>query len=108
PDLPLIRMPTPPMPQVANQVEQDIELAIATPATPTAPSDIQQIVVHGPQLDVTRIGDDTIGLEHTPPEPLMGLESTRLEEESESPRRSPGGSLLGLEVTSLDTDESSF
>jgi len=48
----------------ADSVEQDVHLELLEAGTDP---DIQQIVVHGPELDVTRVGDDTIGLEHTPP-----------------------------------------
>jgi len=60
------------------------------------------------ELDVTRVGDDTIGLEHTPPEPLLGLEMTQLDDDGDFPRESPSGSLAGLEFTSLGGDESAF
>jgi tetratricopeptide (TPR) repeat protein len=90
----------------ADSVEQDVHLELLEAGTDP---DIQQIVVHGPELDVTRVGDDTIGLEHTPSEPLLGLEPTRLEDDGSVPRRSsPVGSLLGLEQTSLDGEASAY
>jgi tetratricopeptide (TPR) repeat protein len=86
-------------------VEQDVHLELTQGGTD---SEIKQIIVHGPELDVSRVGDDTIGLEHTPPEPLLGLELTRLEDDGGTPRRSPGGSLLGLELTALDSDDAAY
>src|SRR5215207_9337420 len=54
---------TPPIAPIIEPVERDPEVTIDA-STPG--SQIQQIVVRGPELDVTRIGDNTIGLEHTP------------------------------------------
>jgi tetratricopeptide (TPR) repeat protein len=118
-DLPMYRPPTPPRNQVgqigrveqAHKVEeverldQHVDLQVTEGGTD---SEIQQIIVHGPELDVTRVGDDTIGLEHTPPEPLLGLELTRLDDDGGATRQSPGGSLLGLEVTALDSDNAAY
>ena len=102
------RAPKPPTPSaVVDPVEQDVDLILTETARDP---EIQQIIVHGPELDVSRIGDDTIGLEHTPPEPLLGLEMTRLDDDTDSPhgsmRGSPSGSLTGLEFTALDGDDS--
>ncbi len=96
------RMPTP---SAANPVEQDVDLILTETARDP---EIEQIIVHGPQLDVTRVGDDTIGLEHTPPEPLLGLQMTQLDDDGDLPRESPSGSLAGLEFTSLGGDESAL
>ena len=100
------RAPKPPTPSaVVDPVEQDVDLILTETARDP---EIQQIIVHGPELDVSRIGDDTIGLEHTPPEPLLGLEMTRLDDDGASPRGSPSGSLTGLEFTALGGDDSAF
>jgi tetratricopeptide (TPR) repeat protein len=99
------RPATPPVVRSVEHLDQEIDLVLHDS---TSEASIEQIVVHGPQLDVTRVGDDTIGLEHTPAEPLMGLELTRLGDDGGSARRSPGGSLLGLELTSLDSDDAIF
>jgi tetratricopeptide (TPR) repeat protein len=88
-----------------DPVEQDVHLTLNETARD---SDIEQIIVRGPELDVTRVGDDTIGLEHTPPEPLLGLELTQLDDESQSPRQSPGGSLMWLEFTSLGGEDNPY
>jgi tetratricopeptide (TPR) repeat protein len=102
---PSAHLPKKPTPSVVDPVEQDVHLTLNETARD---SDIEQIIVRGPELDVTRVGDDTIGLEHTPPEPLLGLELTQLDDESQSPRQSPGGSLMGLEFTSLGGEDNPY
>ena len=84
---------------VVERVVESLELT-ATPSTPSAA--IEQIVVHGPDLDVSRIGDDTIGLERTPAEPLLGLEQTSLDDR-EPTGLTPATALLGFESTALAT-----
>jgi len=53
-------------------------------------------------LDVSRLGDDTIGLERTPAEPLFGLEQTSLDDR-EPTGLTPATALLGFESTALAT-----
>ena len=84
---------------VVERVVESLELT-ATPSTPSAA--IEQIVVHGPDLDVSRLGDDTIGLERTPAEPLFGLEQTSLDDR-EPTGLTPATALLGFESTALAT-----
>ncbi len=85
---------------VVERIVEHLEVSI-TPSTPGAP--IEQIVVHGPQLDVSRAAQNSIGLERTPSEPLLGLELTTIDD-STSAANTPTSQLAGFETTSLEPD----
>lgn len=86
---------------VLERVVEHLEVSI-TPSTPNAP--IEQIVVHGPQLDVTRAGQNSIGLERTPSEPLLGLQLTTMDDADATAANTPTTQLAGFETTSLEPE----
>jgi len=85
---------------VVERVVEHLDVVI-TPSTPNAP--IEQIIVHGPQLDMARAGENPIGLERTPSEPLLGLELTAIDREPTA-ATTPASQLAGFEATSLGTE----
>jgi tetratricopeptide (TPR) repeat protein len=85
---------------VVERVIEHLDVAI-TPSTPG--SQIEQIVVHGPDLDITRAGQSSLRLERTPSEPLLGLEPTTIGEAGIESTITPTARLSGLEATSLST-----
>ncbi len=64
------------------------------PAEPELPP------VAAPLSDVTRIGDDVIGIEKTPSSSLLGLETTRLTPDDATIATPTAGSLLDIEPSS--------
>ena len=83
---------------VVERIVEHLDVSIM-PSTPGAP--IEQIVVHGPELDVTRASENSIGLERTPSEPLLGLERTTIDDVGSAPGTTPASQLSGFESTSL-------
>ncbi|MEO6877838.1 MAG: tetratricopeptide repeat protein, partial [Gemmatimonadaceae bacterium] len=78
---------------------------IETPRTPPppAPASLTSTPPQGAALaDVTRVGDDTLDLERTPSQSLLGLESTRLADD-DLLRSTPSVPMLDIEPTSLGT-----
>lgn len=94
------RAATPPRPATPIEPPRAVEPPPATPpATPAAP-----VRMDTPLDGVTRIGDDVIGLDKTPSESLLGLESTALGDE-DIIKSTPSSSLLDIEPTSLSFEE---
>jgi tetratricopeptide (TPR) repeat protein len=86
---------------VIERIVEHLEGGI-NPSTPSA--QIEQIIVNGPQLDVTRAGQNSIGLERTPSEPLLGFELTTINDSDVMPSNTPTSQLSGFEATSLETE----
>jgi tetratricopeptide (TPR) repeat protein len=85
---------------VVERVVEHFDVTIS-PSTPG--SQIEQIIVQGPELDITRAGENPIGLERTPSEPVLGLEPTTIDEVGGPSRTTPASQLSGFEATSLGT-----
>jgi tetratricopeptide (TPR) repeat protein len=98
PAAPPPRAPTPPRAMTPPVPEPIIEAPvtradIALNGTPAAS-------MEAPLSGITRIGEDTIGLEKTPSESLLGLESTQLAD-PDIVKSTPTSSLLDIEPTAL-------
>jgi len=104
--------PTPPQAHAASPVEAEeqepaFEPGLVVHQTPDEPLDVQihtppRVAMDTPLDGITRIGDDAFGVEKTPSESLLGLQSTQLGDTDGITTETPSGSLLGLESTRID------
>lgn len=100
--------PPPPAPRatppaVVTEEPMQVSAEVLPDAPSVTPPEIPPRVAMDTPLDgLTRIGDDSIAVEKTPSESLLGLESTRLADTEGITTETPSGSLLGLESTRLD------